>query len=270
MKAKTLVTLVIINISTKAQNIIEYTKTLDYNSLNLIEDNLMFLNIENMEKYSAQDVLDNPDIGDIGFLYHSVFGDDILASPNAQLIQHIYSYNGITYYPDDKRNTKFEYIEIQWNDLNVSNFENEIIISDSLYENMGNGVDTVGYYYGEVVIKFQTQDNIIGFMQIDIFPKVTRAINLNIKLLDNNSKIGEDKATNINVYPNPTNGIINFEFANNNVQQIIISDITGKMIIEKVDIQQNEIIDLSNFESGIYIIKIQTDNEIFTTKIVKE
>ena len=74
----------------------------------------------------------------------------------------------------------------------------------------------------------------------------------------------------ISIYPNPTNGIVNFEFANDNIQQIKISDLTGKTIIEKVNIQQNETIDLSSFESGIYIIKIQTDNEIFTTKIVKE
>ena len=74
----------------------------------------------------------------------------------------------------------------------------------------------------------------------------------------------------ISIYPNPTNGIINIEFADNNIQQIIISDITGKTIAEKNNIQQNKTIDLSNFESGIYIIKIQTDNEIFTTKIVKE
>ena len=72
------------------------------------------------------------------------------------------------------------------------------------------------------------------------------------------------------IYPNPTNGILNFDFTDNNVQQIKISDLTGKTIIEKTEINQNEMIDLSSFESGIYIIKIQTDNEIFTTKIVKE
>ena len=41
-------------------------------------------------------------------------------------------------------------------------------------------------------------------------------------------------------------------------------------MIEKTAIQQNETIDLSSFESGIYIISIQTDKKIFTTKIVKE
>ncbi len=74
----------------------------------------------------------------------------------------------------------------------------------------------------------------------------------------------------ISFYPNPTSGIINVEFADNNIQRISISDITGKTIIEKTEIQQNETIDLSSFERGIYIINIQTDKEMFTTKIVKE
>lgn len=58
----------------------------------------------------------------------------------------------------------------------------------------------------------------------------------------------------VEIYPNPTNGIVNLEFADNNIQKLIISDITGKTIIEKINIQQNETIDLSSFESGIYII----------------
>ncbi|MCD4791715.1 MAG: T9SS type A sorting domain-containing protein [Bacteroidales bacterium] len=74
----------------------------------------------------------------------------------------------------------------------------------------------------------------------------------------------------ISIYPNPTNGIINIETGNNNIQNIKISDITGKTLIKKSDIQQNEAIDLSEIESGIYIISIQTDKEIFTTKIIKK
>jgi len=73
----------------------------------------------------------------------------------------------------------------------------------------------------------------------------------------------------ISIYPNPTNGIINFEFAENYIQQIKVTDITGKTIIEKTAKQQNEIIDLSGFESGIYIISIQTDKEVLTIRIVK-
>lgn len=73
----------------------------------------------------------------------------------------------------------------------------------------------------------------------------------------------------ISIYPNPTNGELNFEFTNNDIQKLTISDITGKRIIEKSEIQKNETIDLYGFESGIYIICIQTNKEKFTTKIVK-
>lgn len=81
------------------------------------------------------------------------------------------------------------------------------------------------------------------------------------------NKISENK---ISIFPNPTNGKINFEFADNNILEINISDISGKTIIEKNNIQQNETIDLSSYNSGIYIIKIRTNDEIFTTKIVKK
>ena len=74
----------------------------------------------------------------------------------------------------------------------------------------------------------------------------------------------------ISIYPNPTSGILNFDFADNNVQNIVITDITGKTIVEKTELKQNETIDLSNFDNGIYLIKIQTATEIFTTKIIKE
>jgi hypothetical protein len=74
----------------------------------------------------------------------------------------------------------------------------------------------------------------------------------------------------ISIYPNPTTGIVNFEFTDTHIQQINISDITGNQIVEKTQIQQSETLDLSGFESGIYVISIQTDKEILTIKIVKE
>lgn len=80
----------------------------------------------------------------------------------------------------------------------------------------------------------------------------------------------EFQTNDFTVSPNPTTGKINLEFADNNIKQIRISDLTGKTIIEKSEIQQSQTIDLSSFESGIYIINIKTDKEIFTARIVKE
>ena len=55
-----------------------------------------------------------------------------------------------------------------------------------------------------------------------------------------------------------------------NIQNIRISDLRGKTIVGKKQIQEYESIDLSSLKSGVYIISIQTDIETITTKIVKE
>ena len=77
----------------------------------------------------------------------------------------------------------------------------------------------------------------------------------------------------ISIYPNPVTGkfAINFSKVQNfGKLKFQIKDITGKILIEKTEIQQNEKIDLSSFESGIYIISINTDNEVFNSKIIKK
>lgn len=71
-------------------------------------------------------------------------------------------------------------------------------------------------------------------------------------------------------YPNPTDCIVNFKFADIKIQQIIITDITGKILINKITKMQNKSIDLSGFESGIYLISIRTDKGIFTRQVVKK
>ncbi len=75
---------------------------------------------------------------------------------------------------------------------------------------------------------------------------------------------------NIKIYPNPTKGIVNFDFFDKNVQKVIISDITGKIVIERTSISKNTTFDFSNLENGVYIAEIQSDNQSFTVRIVKE
>ncbi|RLD60946.1 MAG: hypothetical protein DRJ05_03640 [Bacteroidetes bacterium] len=74
----------------------------------------------------------------------------------------------------------------------------------------------------------------------------------------------------IYIYPNLTKGKIYFENTNSNIQKLSISDIGGKTIIENTEIQQNVTIDLSNYESGIYILTVQNDKEVLTTRILKK
>ncbi len=80
--------------------------------------------------------------------------------------------------------------------------------------------------------------------------------------------IKENIAEIINIYPNPTAGIINLK-SSERILNASIQDITGK-IIRKLNVENNETINLADIENGIYIIKIQTANKVFSGKIIKE
>jgi len=71
-------------------------------------------------------------------------------------------------------------------------------------------------------------------------------------------------------YPNPTLGQFKIDLSENNIQKITVADLSGKVLITKTVFQQNSIIDLSEAKNGIYIVRIQTEKDIFTAKIIKK
>ena len=74
----------------------------------------------------------------------------------------------------------------------------------------------------------------------------------------------------ISIYPNPTNGIINFKFAMNiKINSIIIQNVLGKQVVKAENIQ-NDIfsLNLSSLPKGIYFAIIDTDKGRSTKKIL--
>jgi len=77
-----------------------------------------------------------------------------------------------------------------------------------------------------------------------------------------------NKPYNISVYPNPSNNKITIDTEEE--AEIEISIIEGK-IIKRLKTKDNKTdIDISDFASGIYIIRAQTDKGIMTKKFIKE
>ncbi len=76
-------------------------------------------------------------------------------------------------------------------------------------------------------------------------------------------------------YPNPTNGkiLISGNIENRNINSIEIIDFSGKTMIELLDFGKNQTlnttIDISTFSSGLYFVKVKTNNEILIKKVVK-
>ena len=77
----------------------------------------------------------------------------------------------------------------------------------------------------------------------------------------------------ISVYPNPTNGILNLDMmgVTPSEYQIKITNILGEIIYvssENISGIYNDVIDLSSFGKGTYVIQIKNKESVFTDKIV--
>lgn len=77
----------------------------------------------------------------------------------------------------------------------------------------------------------------------------------------------------INVSPNPSNGVYNVrinKFSGKVTMQVV--DINGRVVLSQTDADFNNeaTIDLSAFQSGIYILKVNANNLNYTEKLIKK
>jgi len=77
---------------------------------------------------------------------------------------------------------------------------------------------------------------------------------------------------NIAIYPNPSKGTFNVSMGTIIPKTIQIYDLTGKIVSSKTEFQNNQStvsLDLSNISSGIYFVKIVSENQSVTKRIIK-
>lgn len=72
------------------------------------------------------------------------------------------------------------------------------------------------------------------------------------------------------VYPNPTNGLLTIQTEDfSNSTKIVVTDLLGKTLLHKQMNSQTEVINISEYESGIYFIKVYDNLKQKTIKIIK-
>ncbi len=102
----------------------------------------------------------------------------------------------------------------------------------------------------------------------------TATDNINVMVNPCTSIDNENSDMGVEVYPNPTNGIVNLSIAGNisNSLEINIFDIAGKVVISKTHESgtENVKIDMSELSDGVYFVKIYNGSDIVVKKIVKE
>jgi hypothetical protein len=82
--------------------------------------------------------------------------------------------------------------------------------------------------------------------------------------------INELSGSTINIYPNPTNDILNISIGKNVVNKITLSDSQGKLVYSLTTMKKLITIDLKETSKGVYFLQVQGENEVNTYKIVKQ
>ncbi|WP_188458943.1 T9SS type A sorting domain-containing protein [Psychroflexus planctonicus] len=76
--------------------------------------------------------------------------------------------------------------------------------------------------------------------------------------------------TDLKIYPNPTTHLWNVSTNNERITLLEVYDITGKKVFSLQPQSVNTQIDSSNLNSGIYILKLSTENGSVSKKLIKE
>jgi hypothetical protein len=77
----------------------------------------------------------------------------------------------------------------------------------------------------------------------------------------------------ITLYPNPTQGQLTIKVANmpfDSKGEIILSDITGRLILEQNALKETTLIDISSQSTGLYVLRIRIGDKVSEWKVIKE
>lgn len=69
------------------------------------------------------------------------------------------------------------------------------------------------------------------------------------------------------IYPNPTDGMVHIN-SNDVIKDINVTDITGKLVLEKKVDANNVDLNLSSAPQGVYSLKVTTETDSYVEKVV--
>lgn len=153
-----------------------------------------------------------------------------------------------------------EIIHYPWK-LQLSNVAAPAIKGDNMVDNLERV--EVGDAVGVYTIQVSHKGMISGGSQ---------AFSLIITGFDSTDLTIQDdlQLTQLRVYPNPTNDILNFQVEGNLViDKVELYDLVGKRVFVSTNIEENNSINISELNSGVYFAKIYSKDSYATHKIIK-
>lgn len=74
----------------------------------------------------------------------------------------------------------------------------------------------------------------------------------------------------VNVFPNPTGGMITVETHNTSVKTVELVDLSGRVLVSTTSSLENVQVNMNSFANGVYYVKIQSGSTTDVVKVVKE
>jgi hypothetical protein len=84
----------------------------------------------------------------------------------------------------------------------------------------------------------------------------------------NNQNIAENDFSIFNLYPNPSNGIVNISINTNQTAEILVYNSLGQLVHQENNVRQWTILDLTEQNKGLYFVKVNIDNNSYTQKVL--
>ncbi len=148
----------------------------------------------------------------------------------------------------------------------ISEYSNSIGLANEMYTYYG--ADHVPYIssvaYMDTTVRFVSNFlyKYMGCFPLDPSPLA------NTFLTGINSVLNENE---ISIYPNPGNGLYKFNFSIFQIiNQFLLYDVCGKKMKEFNNLEISTILDLSDFNHGIYFFRIEIGDKFFSGKLIKQ
>ncbi|WP_299365961.1 T9SS type A sorting domain-containing protein [Winogradskyella sp.] len=159
--------------------------------------------------------------------------------------------------------------------VNITNANNVDFIFENI--NLPDSISNEQESHGFIAYKIKPKSNVqIGdtfFNYADIYFDFNLPITTNTvstKIVENLS-IEEFELQNVLIYPNPTDKILHVKTKDNiNISSIQVYNLLGQQINEITSNKLVEEIDMSNFKSGVYLVKVKRDDQTATFRVIKE
>jgi hypothetical protein len=140
-----------------------------------------------------------------------------------------------------------------WDSPSPVNLPDNTILFTLRFNSNGNGMSTITINEDPVQMYFENVDN--QSLQINVING-----NLTVPTLENYS-------SSINIYPNPSSGQIYIDAGSQIIQSVAIFDTRGNRM-KYFEHYINGTLNISDLNSGVYSVQIQSDHATFSKKIV--